>query len=102
MCGKLRRFRKRCEMPHLTPRAGLDFTVEVKLHIGQRAGRSPAGLPCLPQIPEQIGHGSSCDEFGRAQRQTAYGAQLLFELTRVRSVDRQVPGVMRSGRELVD
>ena len=78
-----------------------ELAVQVQLDVGKRTPPpSPARLP--PQIAQQVGHRRRPQQFGRAQRQAADGAQLLLELAGDAGVERQVPGVVRPGRELVD
>src|SRR5215510_4858436 len=79
-------------------RAGDEFAVEVKFHVREGAGGTPVGLAISPEVAEQIRHGGGTEQFGRAQRQTAHGAQLLLELTGHASIDGEMARVMRPWR----
>ena len=60
------------------------------------------GVPVVPEIAEKIGHRGRLQQIGRAERQPADGAQLLLELAGATGVERQMPGVVRTRRQLVD
>ncbi len=87
--------------PILWPGRG-PFPVQVELHVGKRARGLPVGLARGPEVTEQVRHDGRPELVGRAERQTAHGAELLLELARHAGLDRQVAGVLRARRHLVD
>jgi hypothetical protein len=75
----------------------------VQAHAGHGQRRGPVGRARAPRLAEQVGHGRG-GRLGldRAQRQAADRAHLLLELAGRVGVDRQMAGVVRPRRELVD
>ena len=57
----------------------------------------------FPELAEKIGHRcGGCQQLRGSERQRADRAHLLLELTRDRGVERQVSGIVRPRRDLVD
>src|SRR6185295_17104152 len=75
---------------------------EMQLDVGESAGGLPVWLAGFPEIAEQIRHRGGTEEISGAQRQAAYGAELLFELTGEARVESEMAGIVRAGGELVD
>src|SRR5438067_806897 len=65
------------KMSHFSAWAWLSFSVKMNFHIAKSSSRSPIRLTIFPQITEQIRHRNRPQQFGRAERQATYGAQLL-------------------------
>src|SRR4029450_10459536 len=70
--------------------------------VGQRSATGTVGYGNRPEIAQKIGHGGRLEQFRRSQRPSAYSADLLLELTRATGVERQMPRVVRTRRDLVD
>ena len=89
-------------MPHLAAGACRSFSVKVQLHVGQLTRGGPIRFAVGPEVAQQIRHRRRPQQFRRTQRQTADGAELLFELARDARVKRKVSGIVRTRRKLVD
>ncbi len=66
-----------------------------------RADR-PVGIAVRPEVTEQVHHRRRGPQRRGAEGQPGQRPDLLFELADLGRLDRQVPGVMRPGRQLVD
>ena len=87
-------------MSHFAPRSGFRFAVKMQLDVRRLQGVLPDGFAARPNVAEQICHRRRAVKFGRAERQTADGAKLLFKLRRDAGVKRQMPRIMRARRQL--
>ena len=88
--------------PILRPGRGADFPYRCSLTSGMASAAAQFGSPVPPQIAEQVRHRRRLQQLGRSERQAADRAQLLLELAGPAGVERQVPGVVRPRRQLVD
>ena len=88
--------------PSSAPDAACALPYRCSLTSGIAQGGRPVRLAVRPQIAEQVGHRRRLQQLGRAERQAADRAQLLLELAGAAGVERQVAGVVRPRRELVD
>ncbi len=89
-------------MSHFAARAWGEFTVEVEFGVGDGRGGGPVRLAVGPLVAEEVNHGSGGELGGRAEREAADGAELLFELAGDIGVNSEVAGVVRAGGEFVD
>src|SRR2546423_14949630 len=89
-------------MSHFAARTRFPFSVKVKVRTLDLHGGGPVWFAALPQVAEQIRHGSRPKNLGRAQRQPANRADMLFELTRDAAFNRPMTRIMRARRQLVD
>ena len=87
---------------HLAAWPRLGLAVEVQLDVWERAQRGPVGLARRPQVAQQVHHRRRRELARRAERQAAHRAHLLLELAGHARVEREVTGVVRPRRELVD
>ena len=89
--------------PIFRPRRASRLAVQMQLHVVEAGGGRPVRLAVRPELAEQIGHRRrGRQQLRGSQRQRADRAHLLLELARDRGVERQVAGVVRPRRDLVD
>ena len=73
----------------------------MQVHTGAGEHRSPVGFAVVPQVAQQLGHGSR-GTAAVTEGLTGNRPQLLLELACGRCLDRAVPGVVGSRGNLVD
>ena len=88
--------------PIFRPGRGVALPYRCSLTSPMARAAAQFGFRRRPQIAQQVRHRGRLQQLGRSQRQPADRAQLLFELARAAGVERQVPGVVRPRRQLVD
>src|SRR4030095_11198785 len=89
-------------MAHLPARPRLRLSIEMQLDVRESAGRRPVRFALCPQGSEKIRHPRWSEQLGRPEREAADRAHLLLELAGDGGVERQVAGIVRPRRQLVD
>ena len=89
-------------MSHLAAGTWTFLAIEMEIGIALAEDRIPIRTVTSPQLSQDIGHRGRAALFGATQRQIADCPELLFKLTAVKGLDRQMPRIVRSGSNFVD
>lgn len=90
-------------MPHFPAGTGLRFSVKMEFEFGVLKDFFPRRRVVFrPEIAEEIDHHDGREEFGRARREAADGANVLFKLAANTGIERVMTGIVRTRGEFVD